>query len=316
MSGDQIYHLIVNPVAGRGAANLAMPSVHKAFKARGASYRTSTTEHPGHAISLARRAVQNGANVLVAIGGDGTANEVLNGLVEAKLAGEGDAAMAIIAVGSGNDFAFGAGIPSDLTSGLEALFVEESRPMDIGVIRGGDFPEGRYFGNGVGIGFDTVVGFEAAKITRIRGFLAYLVAALRTIFLYFKAPLVRIELDEGSQVLSTLMVSVMNGRRMGGGFYMAPTARTDDGLLSLCIAEQVSKLGILRLIPHFLRGSQFSQPSIHSALSRRVRVSALEGELPVHADGETICTAGHEVSIEIPDLTVRVIRAGTYDEST
>lgn len=313
MSAGRNYHIIVNPIAGRGAAVQSLPLIQQAFEARDAAHKTSFTEYPGHAIPLARRAVKKGADVLVAVGGDGTANEVLNGLIEAKQAGEGDACMGIVAVGSGNDFAYGAGVPTSLVEGLETLFNEKPRPIDIGMIKGGDFPQGRYFGNGVGIGFDAVVGFEAAKITRLRGFLAYLLATLRTIFLYFNAPLVRIELDGGSLELSALMVSVMNGRRMGGGFYMAPPALTDDGLLSLCIAEQVSKFGILRLIPHFLRGSQFSQPSIRSALSRRVSVQAVEGDLPIHADGETICTAGREVTIEIPDVSVSIIRPGTSD---
>lgn len=307
------YHIIINPVAGRGAGAHAREPIEEQFRTRGLSYRLSLTEHPGHAIDLAREAVRDGAATLVAVGGDGTANEVLNGLVQARLDNAGQAAMGILAVGSGNDFAYGAGIPTELSAGLETLFNERPRVMDVGLVAGGDYPQGRYFGNGVGIGFDAVVGFEAAKIIRVRGFLSYLIAALRTIFLYYQAPRIQLETDEGAMTLSALMVSVMNGRRMGGGFLMAPSARTDDGHLSLCIAEQVSKIGILRLIPHFLRGSQFSQSSIHGAQSKRVRVLALDGRLPVHADGETICTAGSELRIEIPDLTIPIIRAGEAD---
>jgi diacylglycerol kinase (ATP) len=307
------YHIIINPIAGRGAGALALEPIEEEFQKRGRSYRISQTAYPGHAIELAREAVRQGAGTLVAVGGDGTANEVLNGLVQAKLSGEGDASMGIIPVGSGNDFAFGAGIPTNLSAGLETLFDENPIPMDIGLVVGGDYPQGRYFGNGVGIGFDAVVGFEAAKITRVRGFLAYLIAALRTIFLYYKAPRIQLETKDGVVTLPALMVSIMNGRRMGGGFLMTPTARTNDGLLSLCIAKQVSKMGILRLIPHFLRGSQFSQPSIEGTLTKQVRVVAIEGYLPVHADGETVCTAGHEIRVEVPDLSIPIIRAEEDD---
>jgi YegS/Rv2252/BmrU family lipid kinase len=313
MESKEPYHIILNPIAGRGAGAQARQPIEEAFQARGLSYTLSQTERPGQAIKLAREAVQEGAATLVAVGGDGTANEVLNGLVQATLDREGEAAMGILAVGSGNDFAFGAGIPTELSAGLETLFQQKPRAMDVGLVFGGDYPQGRYFGNGVGIGFDAVVGFEAAKITRVRGFLSYLIAALRTIFLYYQAPRIQLETDDGAVTLSALMVSVMNGRRMGGGFLMAPGARTDDGLLSLCIAEQVSKLGILRLIPHFLRGSQFSQKSIRGAETTRVRVLALDGHLPVHADGETICTAGRELRIELPDLSIPIIRAGEDD---
>ncbi len=82
-------------------------------------------------------------------------------------------------------------------------------------MKGGLFPEGRFFGNGVGVGFDAVVGFEAMKMKRLIGFLSYVVAAWKTIFLYCWAPLVRIEYDEHTLEIPALMVSIMNGRRMG-----------------------------------------------------------------------------------------------------
>ena len=110
--------------------------------------------------------------------------------------------------------------------------------IDIGRVAGGLYPQGRYFGNGVGIGFDAVVGFVAQKKKRLTGFASYIVAALKTIFLYYRAPLVRIEYDGQTLTLPSLMVSVMNGRRMGGGFMMAPQAQPDDGLFDLCIASK------------------------------------------------------------------------------
>jgi diacylglycerol kinase family enzyme len=95
----------------------------------------------------------------------------------------------------------------------------------------------------VGIGFDAVVGFEAAKLPHLHGFMNYVVAALRTIFLFFHAPTLKIDYDDQHLTQPALMVSIMNGRRMGGGFMMAPDAKTDDGYLNLCIAGQVSDWG-------------------------------------------------------------------------
>jgi diacylglycerol kinase family enzyme len=179
--------------------------------------------------------------------------------------------------------------------------------MDVGRVVGGDYPQGRYFGNGVGIGFDAVVGFEALKLTHLHGFMNYIVAALRTIFLFFNAPQVQIDIDDKNITQPSLMVSIMNGRRMGGGFMMAPNANPDDGLLDLCIVGQLSRVGILTMIPRFMKGTQSSQPKITTGQGTKIHVVALDGVLPVHADGETICTAGKELRVEIIRQPIEIL---------
>lgn len=212
------------------------------LQSHGLDFDVVRTERPWHAAELAEQAALSGYDVVVAVGGDGTANEVLNGLMLAKQAGaEGDVAMGVLSVGRGNDFAFGVGVPRDLAAGCRVLAQGHRRAIDVGRVVGGLYPQGRYFGNGVGIGFDAVIGFEALKMTRLHGFVSYIVAALKTIFLYFQAPLVRIEYDGQTITQPSLMVSIMNGRRLGGGFMMAPQAKLDDGLFDLCIADQVSR---------------------------------------------------------------------------
>ena len=111
------YRLIVNPAAGGGRARNAVPAIERMMTAHDLSFDTQYTERPWHAANLARQAVGDGVDVVVAVGGDGTANEVLNGLMQAKLAGEGSAALGVLCVGRGNDFAFGAGIPHSLEAG-------------------------------------------------------------------------------------------------------------------------------------------------------------------------------------------------------
>jgi len=215
--------------------------------------------------------------------------------------------MGIIGVGRGNDFAFGFGILPGMEEGFKVIQKNQPRSVDVGIIVGGDYPRGRYFGNGVGIGFDAVVGFEAAKLTRIHGFLNYVVAALRTIFLYFQAPTLRIEYDNKVINQPSLMVSIMNGRRMGGGFMMAPHAVTDDGLLDLCIAGQVSRLGILLLIPKFMKGTQATHAQIKTGNATKINIFAMDGTLPAHADGETICVAGKELTVEIIKQPIKIL---------
>jgi diacylglycerol kinase family enzyme len=103
------------------------------------------------------------------------------------------------------------------------------------------------------------------------------------------------------------MVSVMNGRRMGGGFMMAPDGEPSDGLLDLCIARQVSRLGVFGLVPHFMRGTQATQEAITTGRTNRLIVSVSEGTLPAHADGETLCTAGQKLEISLIPQQIQVI---------
>ena len=263
------------------------------------------TERPWHAAELAQRACAEGYDVVVAVGGDGTANEVLNGLMSAKQSGK-TATMGVLCVGRGNDFAFGVGVPRGL-DGCRVLAQGHRRAIDVGRVIGGLYPQGRYFGNGVGIGFDAVVGFVAAKMRRLTGFASYVVAALETIFLYYRAPLLRVVYDGQTLTLPALMVSTMNGRRMGGGFMMGPNASPDDGLFDLCIVGQVSRARTFALIPKFMNGTQATHPAIKTAQARRVTVTAIKGALPAHGDGETLCTEGQELTMELLPRQVEII---------
>jgi diacylglycerol kinase (ATP) len=237
--------------------------------------------------------------VIATASGDGTANEAINGLMRARTAGFNHTAFSVLPVGTGNDMLFGLGHHHGLEDGVRALAEGYRRKIDVGLVRGGDYPEGRYFANGIGIGFDAVVGFEAVKIRWASGLPVYLMAVLRTVLLYFTAPKVEITLDGKSFIQRSLMTSIMNGRRMGGGFMMAPEGTPDDGLLDLCIASEASRLRLFQLIPYFLKGTQASQPEVKMHRARTAKVRALEGSLPAHADGETLCYKGQSLEIEL-----------------
>jgi diacylglycerol kinase (ATP) len=311
------YRIIANPVAGRGAGDRSVPQVERILSGYGLDFDLVRTERPWHAADLAQEAAAMGYDAVVAMGGDGTANEVLNGLMQAKTPipgpspyegeGRGTCAMGILCVGRGNDFAYGMGIPTDLEAGCRALAQAHRRPIDVGRVVGGLYPQGRYFGNGIGIGFDAVVGFEAVKMTRLHGFPSYLVAVLKTVFLYYKAPLAKIEYNGQSFTQRSLMVSIMNGQRMGGGFMMAPEGKPDDGLFDLCIAREVSRARIFGLIPHFMRGTQATQEPIRTGRAQRLVVTAVEGTLPAHADGETLCTEGQRLEMELLPSQIEII---------
>ena len=291
--------LIVNPTSGRGFAGRSLPLMEQELKKYNIDYKLVLTERPWHAAELAEQGARDGYEIIVVASGDGTANEVLNGLMRAKLAGFDKTTMAQIAVGTGNDFAYGMGIPGGVEIGCKILADNYRRRMDVGIVKGGDYPDGRYFGNGVGIGFDAATGFVAAKIRWTRGLLLYLIAAIETIFVYYKAPTVKLIYDDKTMDLSPLMLSIMNGRRMGGGFFFAPNGDPGDGTFDLCIARSASQLRVFGLIPYFMKGTQATQKEVTMAQARKVKVTAVKGTLPVHCDGETVCFEGKELTIDL-----------------
>jgi YegS/Rv2252/BmrU family lipid kinase len=291
--------IIVNPNAGQSRASKLFTIVESLLKEKNYSFEKVYTERPWHAAELAKEAALKGAEIVIGMGGDGTINEVINGLMQAKGFGKNQCKLGVIGVGRGNDFAYGVGIPQDFKDNLSALVTGKVRKIDIGRVKVNGENEVRFFGNGVGIGFDAVVGFEALKMKVLSGFLSYGTAALKTIFLYDLAPVVRIQYNEQRLEQPSLMISVMNGRRMGGGFQMAPNASPDDGQLDVCIAGNPGKLQIFGLMGQFMKGTQEGSPYIRTARTSKISVSASSEILPAHADGETLCTHGRQLEIDI-----------------
>lgn len=290
--------IIYNPTANGGGAGKSLPKVEALLRERGFAYDLVLTEKVGHAEALACQAVNEGRELVVAAGGDGTLNETLNGLMDARDGKKDLPALGVLPVGRGNDFSFGMGIPHDLEQACDILAQGKRRRIDVGHVRGGDFPQGRYFGNGVGLGFDTVVGFEAAKVKKL-GAASYLVGLVKTISLYNRAPVYELVLDGETQTQPFLMVSIMNGRRMGGAFLMAPDSDSGDGQFDLCLAGDVPQARILATALKFISGTQAQSPYVRMVRARKVSVRAVNGSIPAHADGETVCKAGQALEIDI-----------------
>ncbi|MBP8857408.1 MAG: diacylglycerol kinase family lipid kinase [Anaerolineaceae bacterium] len=303
------FKIILNPTSGRGRGASLYSVLSQTLTDQNLNFEIQKTEYPWHAIKITMQAIEQGVDYVIAAGGDGTVNEVINGFVQAQQKGLTGSAMGVICVGQGNDFAYSMGIPTDWQAGSRLLQKCENRKVDIGKVTGGLYPEGRYFGNGVGIGFDAVVGFEAVKLRPLRGFAAYFAGALRTMMLYYNAPLLRIELDDKVLEQPCLMVSIMNGYRLGGGFFMTPNSQPDDGKLDICLVGSVKRTELLGLIEKFTRGTQGSHPAVSFARSSHIKVTALDGTIPAHTDGETLCTKEKEILVEITPYQLDLIYA-------
>jgi len=301
------YKIIANPVAGHGHGLQAIPKIERALTKYGLAYDLIRTERPWHAAEITRQSVAEGYDVIVAAGGDGTVNEVINGLMLSRQAQGHAPALGVLCTGRGNDFASSLGIPEDLEQACQVLAAGFRRPIDIGRVSGGNYPQGRFFGNCVGVGFDAIATIEVARMPRWGGFFSFLAAVLKTAFIYNKAPLATIEYGQDTLTQRSLMISMMNGRQLGDGFIMAPDSKPDDGLLDLCIAEQVKPLRIFEMVPHFMRGDQATQPEIKTGRAAHIRITSQDGPLPAQTDGEIICTEGSCLEIVLLPLQLEII---------
>ncbi len=298
MSNTPEILIILNPVAGKGKAGERLPDIQNLMAAAGLRFDLRATERVGHATELAEAAGASGYGIVVAAGGDGTVNEVVNGLMRAKNAGKPVPTLAAFSVGRGNDFAYGADLPGTLEACVDVLRKGDRRAMDVGFVKGGDFPQGKYFANGMGVGFDTIVGLEAAKLKHVHGFMAYVIGALRTFIIFPTAPQVRLVYDGAVLEQKSTQVSIMNGKRMGGTFFMAPDAKNHDGRFDLCVAESLNRREMVDLMVRYTKGTQAGHARIKTMSASSLDITASDGGLIVHADGETICIDGRELHIE------------------
>ena len=291
--------VIFNPKAMRGRAYKRAAHIQQALEAASLPFEMVVSEQRGHAIDLAQRAALAGWHTVVAAGGDGTINEVVNGLLAAAEQGA-HSALGVLPMGSGNDFAGSLGIPTDLRQAAQRLKSGQTRRIDVGCVNG------RYFDNNCGLGFEAMIDIEAHKITWLRGQPQYLLAVFRAMSSY-PLPVVTIEKDDGLLADKTiLMISVGNNRRIGGGFLITPDALPDDGLLDLCIVDALPRLEILRLLPKAMKGNHQGEPAVLLTRSTRLVVES-EQPLPVHADGEILWTDAQRVEVTVEPGRLQVI---------
>ena len=139
------YLVIVNPISGRGYAEKTIPEIEAGMRKYNLEYELLRTERPWHAAEIVEKAARNGYDVIVLASGDGTANEAINGLMRARAAGFNHSAFSILPVGTGNDMAYGLGMRGTLEESIATLAKNRRKRIDIGFVKGGDYPEGRYF---------------------------------------------------------------------------------------------------------------------------------------------------------------------------
>lgn len=267
----------------------------------------SGTVYPTHASELAYQAGEQGYDMVIAIGGDGTVHEVINGLM--KVPERKRPIFGIVPVGSGNDFAHAINLPAKADIALAHALKGEPQPVDLGVFTD-EHGRKEYFDNTVGIGFDAVVTIRSHRLPVVRGFLMYLTAVIQTIILNFNPAQLHVETDSETWDLPTLMLTLCNGPREGGGFMVAPQASNTDGLLEYASIRKVSRLMMFRLVPEVMKGTHGRFKQVRMGSFRKMSISS-DRALYIHADGEIFTGFGtntRKISLEVVPGALKVVR--------
>ncbi len=282
--------VIFNPTAGHGRAARRRSELRTAFSDAGIEAQWHETAAPGDAVALARTLAAT-HRVVVAVGGDGTFNEVAQGLVEA---GAG-ATLGLVPCGTGNDFVKTTGTPRSMAEAVAVVARGRIRMIDYGVIRFG--AQERVFLNGVGIGFDAEVGRRSLRYKRAAGRMAYalaLASAVRDRPRY-RLDIVLVDEQGSAHTLmlpeGVLLAAVGNGQYSGGLFRLTPEARLYDGALDLCLIRPVATARLLRHAVTVMRGRHAGLPEVTLCRFQTLGIKCAE-ELPIHIDGEVLMVPG------------------------
>ncbi len=279
--------VIINPAAGANKTYKKWPQLNRILNHIGLSFDHDYTEGSGHAIELAREAASNGYRYLVAVGGDGTVNEVANGILHTGDSGE--ISIGVVSTGTGSDFARSAGIPRDYASACSCLTSPNRLVIDAGIVeyhKNGEKTQ-RFFVNAAGIGFDAAAVESTEKMPKyFGGTIPYLAGLLRTLISYRNKAVV-MDIDDRNESAKILSVIIANGNYLGGGMHVAPDAVMDDTLLDVVTIGDVGKFDLLKSLPMIYKGTHGSHPKVNIEKATRVSIDTSEKVL-VHADGELL----------------------------
>ena len=236
-------------------------------------YEVARSEYPGHAVDLARQAVKDGHGCVVAVGGDGTALEVAQELVNTGTP------MGLLPCGTGNDLSRALKIPKDIPAAVELLLSRQPLPMDAATAN-----DKLYF-NVAGFGFDVDVLINTDRYkNKHSGMTAYLLGLFRALF-GLQLRKVKVISKEKTMEASALLIAVCNGSHFGGGMHVAPLADPSDGMLDVCLIHDVSFFTILMILSKFVKGKHLHTKYVTYWKTRELTVLSDPGS-PLQLDGE------------------------------
>jgi YegS/Rv2252/BmrU family lipid kinase len=282
--------VIVNPNAGNGKGEKDWDKISDLLTKEIVDYTVNFTERKGHAIQLTIEALEAGFRKIITVGGDGTLNEVVNGVFSSKSCKSTDITLSLIPVGTGNDWGRMFGIPLDYSKAVKIISEGKRMLHDVGLISfyNGSEKINRYFINIAGMGFESVV----VKKTNFQkdnghgGKLIYFYNLL-TSLLSYKNTMARIIIDGKETQANVFSINIGNGRYCGGGMRQTPDALPDDGLLDLTVINGMGKFEIIRNLKILYDGTILSHPKIEGYKCKNIMVNS-DSIMYIEADGESL----------------------------
>ncbi len=298
--------IILNPMADMGNAWRVARDLRSLTEQHG-GVDWSGTVYPGHAIELARQAGQQGYELVIAMGGDGTVHEVVNGLMQ--IPEDQRPVLGVVPVGSGNDFAHGINASTIPSKALNCALDGKVSTVDLGLMTD-EHGRREYFDNTLGIGFGAIVTIRSHQLPVLRGFLMYLTAVIQTIILNHNAMHMQMQTDEETWEQNVIYLVICNGPREGGGFLIAPEAKIDDGILHYAMITNVSRPMMFRIVPEVMKGTHARFKQVKMGTCKKFSLRA-NRPLYIHADGEIFTGPGtnlRAVTIEVLPNALKVVR--------
>jgi YegS/Rv2252/BmrU family lipid kinase len=292
---------LVNPASANGATGKRWPKLHARAAELGLVAEPLLSERPEHLVELAREAAAK-HELLVVVGGDGTLNEVVNGIAGL------DAELAVLPAGTGQDFGKTHGIPTGFDEAVRVALEGTARPVDLGRVTFRDGAGGeaqRFFANVGSAGMSGAVARRANSMSKRLGGRATFFYALLREFAAWKNTEVTVTLDDAERRGKMHDVIVANGRWHGGGMKLAPDARPDDGLFDVVLIGDVTKLDFLTTAPKLYSGRHVSHPRVEVLRSAALDVDAAE-PLPIELEGEQVGTTPARFEVVPGALRVRM----------
>jgi len=285
---------IINPIAGGGRTKRVIPIIEKTMNESNIEYKIQYTKEPKEATRIAEENSKN-YSAIIAVGGDGTVNEVAKGLINS-----GCGILGIIPSGTGNDLSRSLGISQDPNIALEIIINENYKNIDIGRVNGHNFL------NIASIGFDTEVVCVTNTIKkRIKNKIAYILGILWTLLYYRKAS-VDLEIDGISYKRNLVLLAIGKGKYYGGGLKVLPMAEIDNGYLHICLVKDISNLKILFLFPSIIKGNHLKYKKYVEIYKGRHIILKNKDQINLNIDGEIILV-NSDIEFEIDKYKLSVL---------
>lgn len=286
MSNEKRWGFVVNPEAGKGKSLKVIERIKAVAEKMGVKIDVAVSESAEDAEAKARKFATDGYDYLIAVGGDGTVNQILQGAMASDKLTFG-----IVSAGTGNDFIEMIGFPQKFSDeDIETIFRAPTKRIDVGICNK------RYFLNGIGMGMDAQVVYKYHQPSILKGKLKYYKSLLSSIFFFKDKPLV-LEADDNKYQTESLMLTLGNGRKYGSGFFLLPEALIDDGLMDICLFGKVTPLKrIGKLLSVIRKVHPKDKKTVQYIRAKKAKV-VFQQMVPAHIDGELLFDLNYEVEI-------------------